>query len=101
MYGDFCFGNVLTDNLETIAARIRASRFHADIRAGIEACASRCVWFDWCGGGSPCNKLAETGSVRSTETMFCRLMRQSLLDVVLGMIEEEIAAAVPDPRCRP
>lgn len=90
-YGNFCFGNVLKDDLETIAARIHGSRLLADIQAGIAACARSCAWFTWCGGGSPCNKLTETGSVLSTETMYCRLMRQALLDVVLGLIEDKMA----------
>ena len=80
--------------MEIIADRIRQSRLWSDIRAGIDACEKSCAWFDWCGGGSPCNKIAETGSVISTETMFCRLMRQSLLEVVLGMIEEEMSSGV-------
>jgi uncharacterized protein len=94
IYGNFCFGNVLVDDLGTIAARIHGSRLHADIQAGIAACAQNCAWFTWCGGGSPCNKLAETGSLLSTETMYCRLTRQALLDVVLGLIEDTMADGV-------
>jgi len=86
-YGDFRFGNVLVDSLDAIAGRIRESNLYAAIRAGISACEQSCSYFRYCGGGSPCNKLGETGSLLSTETMFCRLMRQSLLEVVLEEIE--------------
>jgi uncharacterized protein len=86
-YGDFCFGNLLTDTLDVIATNIARSRLLADIRAGIDACQRTCVWFEYCGGGSPCNKLGETGAVTTTETMFCRLMRQTLFDVVLEILE--------------
>lgn len=92
-YGDFCFGNVLSDEFETIAARALASPLASDIRAGITACERSCAWFRYCGGGSPSNKLSENGSVVSTETMFCRLVQQALLDEVLETIEgQEVAA---------
>ena len=44
---------------------------------------------DYCGGGSPSNKLYENGRVVSTETMFCRLAQQVLLDETLETIEAE------------
>jgi uncharacterized protein len=88
-YGDLTFGNVLTDDIETITSRILASSLARDIRAGIAACERSCAWFRYCGGGSPSNKLYENGSVASTETMFCRLAQQVLLDVALETIEAE------------
>src|SRR5439155_818094 len=44
-YGDFTFGNVLTDDIETITSRILASSLARDIRAGIAACERSCAWF--------------------------------------------------------
>lgn len=92
-YGDFCFGNVLSEDFEAIAARALASPLALDIRAGIAACERSCAWFRYCGGGSPSNKLFENGDVASTETMFCRLVQQVLLDRVLETIEGRRVAA--------
>lgn len=86
-YGDFCFGNVLTDDMESIARRVFASALARDVDAGLAACEAACPWFRYCGGGSPSNKLYENGSIQSTETMFCRLVQQVLLDTVLELIE--------------
>lgn len=90
-YDDFVFGNIVTDSLATIVARVVQSRLHRDIVDGLGACARNCAWFKYCGGGSPSNKYFENGSVRSTETLFCRLTRQTLLDAVLDMLEQEMA----------
>jgi uncharacterized protein len=92
-YGDFSFGNVLSEDIDTIAGRVLASSLASDIHTGVAACECSCAWFRYCGGGSPSNKLFENGSVASTETMFCRLVQQALLDVVLETIESGEATA--------
>lgn len=86
-YGDFCFGNVLKDDMDAIAERIRHSTLCHDIAAGVEACRQECAWFAYCGGGAPSNKLYENGTVESTETAFCRLTRQMVLDAVMTELE--------------
>jgi uncharacterized protein len=47
-----------------------------------------------CGGGAPVNKYFENGSFVSTETLFCRLNRKVLLDVVLDKLERGASPAV-------
>jgi uncharacterized protein len=85
-YGDFVLGNVQTDTLATVTHSPRFTAFSADIRAGIQKCRQECAYFGLCGGGAPVNKYFENGSFASTETLFCRLTRKALLDVVLEKV---------------
>jgi len=86
-YGGFTLGNVATDSLAAMAASPRLAAIRRDIEEGVERCRRSCAYFRFCGGGAPVNKLCETGSFAATETMFCRLNRQALLDVVLDRLE--------------
>ena len=54
-----------------------------------------CEYFGFCGGGAPVNKYSENGSFDSTETLFCRLNRKVLVDVILGKLEH----GVPPKAC--
>jgi uncharacterized protein len=92
-YGDFVLGNVATDSLAVLAASPRLAAIHRDIAVGVERCWQTCAYFRFCGGGAPVNKLCETGSFAATETLFCRLNRQALLDVVLHRMSRPQAAA--------
>jgi uncharacterized protein len=89
-YGGFTFGNIVQDEVHSIIERVLSSRLHADIEAGVAACARDCAWFGLCRGGSPANKLFEHGSFAVSATLYCRLVRQSVLDVVLQMLEAEL-----------
>jgi len=86
-YGDFTLGNVRSDSFESILGSPRFAALRRDIAEGVERCRKTCPYFRFCGGGAPVNKLAENGSFASTETLFCRLTRQSMLDVVLDEIQ--------------
>jgi uncharacterized protein len=92
-YGDFVLGNVRTDSLADVAASPRLHAMWRDIRSGIERCRTTCPYFNYCGGGAPGNKYFENGSFDSTETMYCRLSRQTVLDVVLNKLERQPAVA--------
>jgi uncharacterized protein len=94
-HGDFTLGNVAADSLEAIVASPRFLALHGEIVEGIERCRRTCAYFRFCGGGAPVNKLCETGSFASTETLFCRLNRQALLDVVLDRLGRPAAAPLP------
>jgi hypothetical protein len=59
----------------------------ADVAAGVRRCRATCPYFHHCGGGAPANKYFENGSFDSTETLFCRLSHQAVLDVVLDGLE--------------
>ena len=97
-YGDFVLGNVASDSLAVVAASPRLTAIHRDIAAGVERCRETCAYFRFCGGGAPVNKLCETGSFAAAETLFCRLNRQALLDVVLQrMSRPRVDATSPMP----
>ena len=90
-YGDFTLGNVCTDSGESVLASPRFAALRRDIAEGVEQCRQTCAYFRYCGGGAPVNKLAENGSFASTETLFCRLNRQAMLDVVLDRIQASLS----------
>ncbi len=88
-YGDFVLGNVAVDSLAAAAASPRFAAMHADIAAGVERCRRQCSYFAFCGGGAPVNKYFENGSFDSTETLFCRLNRKALVDVLLDKLQPQ------------
>jgi uncharacterized protein len=85
-YGSFSFGNVLTDDYETILKRIFDSPLRADVAAGVRKCQAECKYYMMCGGGAPANKIFENNTAASSETVFCRAL-QTDVDVVLDLIE--------------
>jgi uncharacterized protein len=89
-YGDFTLGNVRTDVLDSIIASPRLAALGGDIAEGVEQCRRTCAYFRFCGGGAPVNKLSENGSFASTETLYCRLTRQAMLDVVLDHLQPPV-----------
>jgi uncharacterized protein len=88
-FGDFALGNVLTDSIKDVVSSDRLQAMLRAIRSGVDRCRASCSYFDYCGGGAPANKYFENGSFDSTETMFCRLTRQVMVDVVLEKLEIE------------
>lgn len=91
-YGDFAFGNVITDSFDSILSKPKFVAVARDVAAGIQRCRDTCEYFPYCGGGAPVNKYFENGSFDSTETMFCRLSKQAVLNVVLGKLETKVAS---------
>lgn len=92
-YGGFAVGNVMRDSFADAARSPRFLAMAADVAAGVGRCAASCAWFRFCGGGAPANKHFENGSFDSTETLFCRLHRQALADVVLDKMRRPPAEA--------
>lgn len=86
-YGDFALGTVQTDTFRAAAATEKFQRMHAAVAAGVRRCRQTCAYFNYCGGGAPVNKYFENGSFDSTETLFCRLSKQAVLDVALDKLE--------------
>jgi radical SAM/SPASM domain protein of GRRM system len=93
-YDGFALGNILTHSLADTLVSPRLQAMEGDIRAGIERCRTTCAYFNYCGGGAPVNKYFENGSFDSTETMFSRLGRQAVVDVVLAKLERQPVQAV-------
>jgi uncharacterized protein len=89
-YDDFCIGNLRESDLPSLLASPKLARQFHDIRAGIERCAQTCPYFNWCGGGSPSNKLFENGTFDSAETMYCRLAKQVVLEETLSSMERRL-----------
>jgi uncharacterized protein len=92
LYGDFTLGNVMTDSFDSVLTTPKFQHLSDDITAGIQSCQATCEYFPFCGGGAPVNKYFENGSFRSTETMFCRLTKKTVFDVVLQKLEVEAAS---------
>jgi uncharacterized protein len=92
-YGDFAIGNVNTD---TLASAINGEKFRNmsnDIARGLSKCRNTCEYYSLCGGGAPVNKYFENGSFDSTETMFCRLNRKVIVDVIVAKLQHPIGVA--------
>jgi uncharacterized protein len=66
-------------------------RARAEIADGVSLCRSTCAYYPYCGGGAPSNKMFERNSFAVAETMFCRLARQGVIDVVVEGLEARIA----------
>jgi uncharacterized protein len=92
-YGDFAIGNVNTD---TLASAINGEKFRNmsnDIARGLSKCRDTCEYYSLCGGGAPVNKYFENGSFDSSETMFCRLNRKVIVDVIVAKLRHPIGVA--------
>jgi uncharacterized protein len=89
-YGDFCFGNVQSDQINEIISDRKFQRVWKDIKAGVSLCARDCEYFSFCGGGAPSNKYYENGSFVSAETMFCRYTIKTPIDIVLEDLESSL-----------
>jgi sulfatase maturation enzyme AslB (radical SAM superfamily) len=73
-------GNLLTDDFDTIAQRVKTGKVYADIQADVRKCRETCTYFKMCGG------IYENESANSTETAHCRAY-QIEIDAVLDLIE--------------
>lgn len=85
-HNNFCFGNILHDDLDSLFQNAFFARARDEIAAGVESCRQTCAYFGVCGGGAPANKMVENGSLRSTETAFCRLSVQSAADALIEFL---------------
>jgi uncharacterized protein len=86
-YQGFAIGNVAQHSIAEAADSPRYRAMASDIAAGVSKCRDTCAYFAFCGGGAPANKYFENGSFDSTQTMFCRLHRQTLAEVVLSKMK--------------
>lgn len=93
-YGEFVFGNVARDTLDSIRCNLKLERVYDDIQKGVQRCRETCEYFCVCGGGIPSNKLHENGTFHSTKTLACRLRIKTLCDVVMEFLEQESGVTV-------
>lgn len=89
-YGDFIFGNVTTDSLESICFNDKFQKIYQDINNGVELCRNSCPYFGVCGGGAGSNKYWENGKFNSSETQACRYRIKILTDVVVSALEDAL-----------
>ncbi len=89
-YGDFCWGNTMTDSLLSIKSNPGFIRIANEIQEGMKMCQESCQYFSYCGGGAPSNKYYENGSFASKETMYCRHTVQLPFDIVLADLEKTL-----------
>ena len=92
-HGSLMFGNVHEHEIADILQDPRFIAVSNEIVHGLERCRASCQYFSVCLGGSPANKLFENGSFDSTETLFCRLSKKAVVDVVLAKMEREFNLA--------
>lgn len=86
---EFVIGNVLEINsFDDLIENSNYKKQASSISQGIINCARSCEYFDLCGGGAPSNKYYEKGSFAATETNYCKLTKQLLIDVVLEKLSE-------------
>lgn len=90
-YENFLLGDVMRTGYLASTDTDLFRRLWSAVRRGDEHCRQRCAYFEYCGGGSPANKLYENGSIESAETLYCRSMIQRPLETVLVSIEQAAA----------
>jgi uncharacterized protein len=96
-HGSFRFGHVSEVRPDDIVRDARFRAIENEVAAGVAACAADCPHFAFCGGGAPSNKLAETGSLAATETLFCRLTQKTTVDVMLRRLTARLQQAEAPP----
>jgi uncharacterized protein len=94
IYGEFVFGNVARDTLDSVRCNPKLERVYDDIQKGVQLCRETCEYFCVCGGGIPSNKLHENVTFHSTQTLACRLRIKTLCDVVMEFLEQENGVTV-------
>ncbi|MBL1208211.1 cyclophane-forming radical SAM/SPASM peptide maturase GrrM/OscB [Geminocystis sp. GBBB08] len=93
-YGDFIFGNVLTDTLESICETEKFKAIYQEMNKGVKLCSDNCNYFGICGGGAGSNKYWENGTFASTETQACRYRIKILTDVLVSAMEKSLNLSI-------
>jgi uncharacterized protein len=86
-FGDFIVGHVDRTELADILVNPCFQACCRSISQGIETCRTSCSYYPLCGGGAPANKMGEHGSFAVSETLFCRLVKQQVAEVVLARLD--------------
>lgn len=89
-YGNFIFGNIHDTSIEDITQFPHFIKLNKDIQKGIDSCKATCEYYSLCGGGAPANKYFENNSFSSTETIYCKLTKQAIANLMLEEYESSI-----------
>lgn len=87
---DLSLGNILTDPLPPDSDNINYVRQWTSIQTGIKNCKAECGFFNLCLGGAPSNKLGEKASFECTETLFCKLTKKVMINIVLDELDSTL-----------
>ncbi|MFJ6126418.1 cyclophane-forming radical SAM peptide maturase AmcB [Streptomyces griseoviridis] len=90
-YGDFSAGNILEQPLVEILRDAHRLRYVRDFLTGLDRCEATCEFFGFCRGAQAANRYFENGSLKSTETNYCRVSRQALVKALSTLAEKESA----------
>lgn len=90
LFGDFILGNIMEDNFESVVTSDKFSIINHEIQKGVMRCKETCSYFSLCGGGEPSNKFFENGSLSSTETLYCKLAKKILGDIIIEDYEKSL-----------
>jgi uncharacterized protein len=93
---NFILGNLHSDKFTDIYDKYEFQSIYNEIQEGVSKCRLECDFFEVCGGGSPSNKLFENGTFASSETLNCKLMKQTLANVVVGLVNDELSVSFTD-----
>jgi uncharacterized protein len=85
----FVVGNVLRTPFAAILREGLDAGYVRDYREGIRRCRTTCAYFRVCGGGSASNRYFEHGTLRASETEYCRNRVQHLADALIRVLREE------------
>ncbi len=85
-YKNFCIGNIDRDEFAAIFERLSASALNKDVNASVDACRSKCSFFQICGGGYFSNKWSENRTLLQHETQACRFHTQTVAKAYLDYL---------------
>jgi len=88
-YGDFVYGNIVSDTLDKIIDSPLLKKTHKDILLGVNRCKTECKYYLICGGGEPSNKFFENKSFDSTITTYCENMKIILGEAIVSDYERD------------
>jgi uncharacterized protein len=86
-YGDFVVGNVLSDSVATIMARLPTVGYVTEFERGLRQCAATCEFWDFCRGAQAGNRFFEHGRFDVTETDYCRTTYQAVVRSALHLAQ--------------
>ena len=86
-HNHFVVGNVLSDSLTTIVARLPTVGYVAEFDRGLRRCAATCEFWDFCRGAQAGNRFFEHGRFDITETNYCRTTYQAVVRSALHVTQ--------------
>ncbi|MCY1144118.1 radical SAM protein [Actinoplanes sp. Pm04-4] len=86
-YDDFIIGNILTESLPAMMARLPRVGYVHEFDTGLRRCAARCEFWSFCRGAQAGNRFFEHGRFDTTETNYCRTAYQAVARSALAHVQ--------------